>query len=392
MMEHWIWLTTRQGLNKPTQSRLLRCFGDPEKVYHASVAQLQEVTGVTAKGLEALEDKNLTPSQEILAKCRHKGIGLLTMDDPQYPQNLREIADPPLLLYYLGTLPDWKTKPIIGAVGTRSCSDYGLRAGEKLGHDLSRGGAVVVSGMAEGVDTAVLTGVLSAEGTPVVFLAGGVDVVYPVSNSSLYRKILTRGCVLSEHPPGTKHARWNFPHRNRLISGISQGILVVEAPEKSGALITAHHARKQGREVYVVPSPIDLSSGRGSNALLKNGAIITQDAWDILERYKTSLQGLKKNCQILVKQEKAIPNVPKEKKIIDNPGKQPYIDVEKKPAVYSPREQAIIHELLAGPRLTDEIINDCGLSKQEALAVMTMLEIRGLVRRLPGNLMTLNET
>lgn len=392
MMEYWIWLTTQQGLNKKAQYQLIRSFGDPKQVYDASCRQLQEVPGLTAKGLEALGQKDLTNAKQILAKCRNKGIKLLTVADPQYPQQLRGIIDPPLVLYYLGTLPAWEGKPIIGAVGTRSCSDYGLRAGEKLGYELSRGGAVVVSGMAEGVDTAVLKGALNAQGTPVVFFAGGVDVVYPVANSGLYRKILTQGCVLSEHPPGTKHIKWNFPQRNRLISGISQGVLVVEAPEKSGALITARHALEQGRQVYVVPSPIDQSSGRGSNALLKNGATIAQEAWDILEHYQGSFQGLNKICRILEKQENASENSSKAKKIIDNQGKQPYIDVEKKPAVHSPSEQAIIDQLYSGPRLTDEIINDCGLTKQEALAVMTMLEIRGLLHRLPGNLMMLNET
>ena len=389
MMEHWIWLTTRQGLNKKTKYQLIRSLGDPKQVYDASCHELQEVT---SKGMEALEEKDLTQAQQILAKCRNKGIKLLTIADPQYPQQLRGIWDPPLVLYYLGNLPDWNEKPVIGAVGTRSSSDYGLRAGEKLGYELSRGGAVVVSGMAEGVDAAVLKGVLSADGTPVVFLAGGVDVVYPVANSGLYRSVLTQGCVLSEYPPGTKHQKWNFPQRNRLISGISQGVLVVEAPEKSGALITARHALEQGREVYGVPSPSDQSSGRGSNALLKNGATMAQEAWDILEHYQGSFRGLSKTCRNLEKQENASENLPKAKKIIDNQGKQPYIDVEKKPAVHSPAEQAIIDQLCLGPRLTDEIINDCGLAKQEALAVMTMLEIRGLLRRLPGNLMTLNET
>ena len=383
MLEHWIWLATRQGLNKRIQYHLLRSFEDPEQVYDATEQALQEVPGITAKALEVLADKSLTQAQQILSKCRHKGIGCLTMDDPDYPRQLLGIMDPPLVLYYLGNLPDWNTRPVIGAVGTRSCSDYGLRAGEKLGHELSSCGAVVVSGMAEGVDTAVLTGVLSAEGTPVVFFAGGVDVVYPVSNSGLYRKILSRGCVLSEYPPETKHAKWHFPVRNRLISGISQSVLVVEAPEKSGALITARHAQKQGREVYVVPSPIDASSGQGSNTLLKNGAFIAQSAWDILEHHRAAFPGI---CKGLT-QEKASQNSQKEKKVIDNKGKQPYIDVEKKRAVYSPREQAILDQLRSGPRLTDEVINDCGLPKSEALAVMTMLEIRGILRRLPGNLM-----
>lgn len=387
MLEHWIWLATRQGLNKRTQYELIRCFGDPLRVYRASAEDLKESPGITAKGLEALEDKSLEQATKILSQCEKKNIQILTLEDPGYPRRLGGIYDPPIVLYYLGVLPDWETKPMIGAVGTRSCSDYGIRTGEKFGYELSRCGAAVVTGMAEGVDTAILKGVLSAEGTPVVFLAGGVDVVYPVENSDLYQKLLTRGCILSEYPPEAKHMKWNFPVRNRLISGISHAVLVVEAPEKSGALITACHAMKQGRQVYVVPSPIDANSGQGSNALLKDGASMVQCAWDILEPYRREYEGISDCCRSPENDQKKTQIPPKQKKVIDNSGKPPYIDVEKKPAVRSPQEQAIIDQLLAGPRLTDAVINDCGLPKPEALAVMTMLEIRGVLRRLPGNLM-----
>ena len=387
MLEYWIWLATRQGLRKQTQYELLRCLEDPRQVYLASREVLQEVPGVTVKDLEALEDKSLVQAELILAKCRKKNIQLLILADPDYPRNLRGITDPPVLLYYLGTLPDWNRKPVIGAVGTRSCSDYGARAGEKLGYELSCCGGLVVSGMAQGIDTSILKGVLSAGGAPVVFLAGGVDVVYPAENSGLYRKVLSCGCILSEYPPETKHRKWHFSHRNRLISGISNAVMVVEAPEKSGALITARHAMEQGRQVYVVPGPIDVSSSQGSNALLKKGACIAQRGWDILEHCQSTYQGIFDGCRNLEKQEKIQENPPKQKKVIDNSHKPPYIDVEKKPEVRSPQEQAIIDQLLTGPRLTDEVINDCGLPRGEALAVMTVLEIRGILRRLPGNLM-----
>jgi len=392
MLEHWIWLAIRQGLNKRTQYELIRCFADPEAVYRASAEDLRGVPGVTSKALEALEDKSLDQATKILSQCEKKNIQILTLDDPGYPRRLRGIYDPPIVLYYLGVLPDWETKPMIGAVGTRRCSDYGLRSGEKFGYELTRCGAAVVSGMAEGVDTAILEGVLSAEGTPVVFLAGGVDVIYPAENSDLYGKLISHGCVLSEYPPESKHMKWNFPVRNRLISGISDAVLVVEAPEKSGALITARHAMEQGRQVYVVPSPIDVTSGQGSNALLKDGAHMAQCAWDILERYQSEYKRISDCCRSPENNQKVPQKTPKEKKVIDNSGKPPYIDVEKKPAVRSPQEQKVIDQLLAGPRLTDAVINDCGLPKGEALAVMTMLEIRGVLRRLPGNLIALNET
>lgn len=402
MLVHWIWLATRQGVNKRTQYELVRQFGDPEDVHRAPREGLMAVPGLTPKALEALEDKALDNARAILNRCRQNDIHLLTLRDTGYPQRLLGIYDPPLLLYYRGILPEWEAQPVIGAVGTRSCSDYGVRSGEQLGYQLTLCGGCVVSGMAEGIDASILTGVLKAGGTAAIFLAGGVDVIYPAENRSLYGQLLSRGgCILSEQPPGTKPFKSHFPVRNRLISGISNAVLVVEAPEQSGALITARHAMEQGREVYAVPGPIDATTCKGSNALLKSGAQIAQSGWDILENYRDSYEGVqnrlvepshRKNGENpVLNREKPGQIRSKQKKVIDNGGQPPYIDVEKKPAARSPQEQAIIDRLLAGPRLTDAVINECGLPRGEALAAMTMLEIQGVLQRLPGNLMALNE-
>lgn len=403
MLVHWIWLATRQGLNKIAQYELVQRFGDPEEVYRASEEALRRISGLTPKGLASLKEKSLDQSRGILHHCRQNEIHLLTLKDTGYPQRLRGIYDPPILLFYRGSLPDWEARPFIGAVGTRYCSQYGIRSGLRLGEQLSRCGGCVASGMAEGIDAAILSGVLAAKGSPVVFLAGGVDVIYPAENRSLYYEILSGGgCILSEQPPGVKPAKWLFPVRNRLISGISNAVLVVEAPEQSGALITARHAMEQGREVYVVPGLIDAESCQGSNALLKTGAQIAQNGWDILESFQDCYEGLQdrtKDCTAgsnrgansTVHHEKTARKSSKEKKVIDNSSKPPYIDVEKNAAVRSPGEQAIVRQLLSGPRLTDGVINDCGLPKGEALAAMTMLEIQGVLRRLPGNLVALKE-
>lgn len=403
MLVHWIWLATRQGLSKQALYELIRQCGDPEAVYRASEEALRTVPGVTNKGLASVKEKALEPSYEILNHCRENEIHLLTLEDEKYPRRLRGIQDPPILLFYRGSLPNWEAQPVIGAVGTRHCSQYGIRSGQRLGEQLTLCGGCVVSGMAEGIDTAVLRGVLAAKGSPVIFLAGGVDVIYPAENRSLYQEILTcGGCVLSEQPPGVKPSRWRFPVRNRLISGISNAVLVVEAPEKSGALITARHALNQGRQVYVVPGPIDVESCQGTNALLKTGAQIAQNGWDILvscqDRYPGLRDRTKEAAGTLIfgvepaaAEKKTVRKSSNEKKVIDNGRKQPYIDVEKKAAVRSPAEQAIVSQLLSGPRLTDAVIYECGLSKSEALAAMTMLELQGVVHRLPGNLMALNE-
>jgi DNA processing protein len=386
MLEYWIWLATRQGLNKRKQYELLQRFGDPEAVYR-SFAQAED----------------LQQAQQILNRCREQGIQLLTLEDPRYPRRLKGIYEPPLLLYYRGSLPDWEAKPVIGAVGTRRCSRYGLRCAHRMAQQLTLCGATVVSGMAEGIDTGVLNGALAAGGAPAVFLAGGVDMIYPAGNRGLYQQILNcGGCILSEQPPGIGHAKWLFPLRNRLISGISNGLLVVEAPEKSGALITARHAIEQGRAVFAVPGPIDAQSCSGSNALLRDGARIAQSGWDLLRDYQDQFEGLsdrtespgnilKNPVEMPLFQRKTSQYQPKVKKTIDKESKQLYSDLDKKPAAGTPQEQAIMDQLLSGPKLTDEVINDCALPKGEALAVMTLLEIKGAIRRLPGNLLALNE-
>ena len=386
MLEYWIWLATRQGLNKRKQYELLQRFGDPEAVYR-SFAQAED----------------LQQAQQILNRCHEQGIQLLTLEDPRYPQRLKGIYEPPLLLYYRGSLPDWEAKPVIGAVGTRRCSQYGLRCAHRMAQQLTLCGATVVSGMAEGIDTGVLNGALAAGGAPAVFLAGGVDMIYPAGNRGLYQQILNcGGCILSEQPPGVGHAKWLFPLRNRLISGISNGLLVVEAPEKSGALITARHAIEQGRAVFAVPGPIDAQSCSGSNALLQEGARIAQSGWDLLRDYQDQFEGLsdrtessgnilKNPVEMPLFQRKTSQYQPKVKKTIDKESKQLYSDLDKKPAAGTPQEQAIMDQLLSGPKLTDEVINDCALPKGEALAVMTLLEIKGAIRRLPGNLLALNE-
>lgn len=386
MLEYWIWLATRQGLNKRKQYELLQRFGDPEAVYRSFA-----------------EAEDLKQAQQILNRCHEQGIWLLTLEDPRYPQRLKGIYEPPLLLYYRGSLPDWEAKPVIGAVGTRSCSQYGLRCAHRMAQQLTLCGATVVSGMAEGIDTGVLNGALAAGGAPAVFLAGGVDMIYPAGNRGLYQQILNcGGCILSEQPPGVGHAKWLFPLRNRLISGISNGLLVVEAPEKSGALITARHAMEQGRAVFAVPGPIDAQSCSGSNALLQEGARIAQSGWDLLRDYQDQFEGLadrtessgnilKNPVEMPLFQRKTSQYQPKVKKTIDKESKQLYSDLDKKPAAGTPQEQAIMDQLLSGPKLTDEVINDCALPKGEALAVMTLLEIKGAIRRLPGNLLALNE-
>lgn len=396
MLLHWIWLATRQGLNERTKYELLRQFSAPEDIYRDTGAGYRDIPGINAQGLKSLMDKSLEQARGILDQCREKNIRVLTLEDPAYPHRLRGIHAPPVLLYCKGSLPDWQERPMIGAVGTRQASDYGVQAARQLGYELVAGGACLVSGVARGIDAAVLTGALEARGKPVIFLAGGLDVISPVENRWLYQQVEKQGCLLSEYPPGTQHLSWHYRERNRLISGIANGVLVVEAPEKSGALITARHAMEQGRDVFAVPGPIHSKTARGSNALLRDGAIMVMEGWDILENYQAAYPGKLQRLQASFQCENTPPQRGKSrseerehKKVIDKCPSPPYIDVETKPAATA-QEQAILDLLMDGPKLADELIARSGVSYTEALSAMTVLELRGCLRRLPGNLIARN--
>ena len=395
-MLYWIWLATRQGLSQRTKYELPGHFDTLEELYRA--ADYGHIPGITEKGYGSLADKSLEEARDILQKCRQKGIRLLSCHDPAYPNRLRGIQAPPVLLYYLGQLPSWEQQPVIGGVGTRNATDYGIGVARQLGYELTAGGGCLVSGMAKGIDGALLSGAMKAKGKPVIILAGGVDVISPRENKHLYEYVGERGCILSEYPPETQHLSWHFRERNRLISGVSDGVLVVEAPEKSGALITADHAQQQGRQVFAVPGPIHQQACKGSNGLLRDGATMVQEGWDILRNYQPLYPGKLKPVQ--AKMEGENPSPPrgksptleqKHKKIIDKCPPRTYIDVETKPAA-NPQERAILELLNQGPRLADELIAQSGLPYAQALSTVTVLELRGCLRRLPGNLIARIET
>lgn len=402
MLIHWLWLATRSGLNDRRKLAVLRCFQDPEDAYYAE--SYQDVEDLTVEEAESLQDKSLTQAKNILAQCTDKDIRLLTFHDKEYPKRLKNISDPPLVLYYKGTLPDFDSAPVIGVVGTRIASSYGCMVARRMGYQIGECGGMLVSGCAKGIDAKAMQGALEANSVAVGVLGSGVDVVYPVGNRWLFEELERRGCLISEFPPETPPVKWNFPKRNRIISGMSCGVLVVEAPQKSGALITARQAAEQGRDVFVVPGNIDVPTCAGSNALLRDGAMMATTGWDILSEYQAIFPD--KMCRkdevpveekqtLMVAQEPLLPGKEKrsrrkkEKIIVDNGQQSAYIDVDKKLSSLNREEQAIVEQLKQGHQLMDDIIAGCGMPAGQALAVLTMLQVKGVVTRLPGNRLTL---
>ena len=402
MLEHWLWLAHRPGLNDHKKLVLLEHLGSPENVYDGEESEYREVEGITPGGMEALFDKNLDPYARALETCQKENIRIVTIRDEDYPDRLKSIYDPPLVLYYKGTLPNFDGNPTIAIVGTRTASAYGQSVARNMAQEITRCGGLVVSGMAKGIDSAAMEGAIAENGRAVGVLGCGVDVIYPRSSKVLYAKTMTQGCILSEFLPGTEPFRWNFPRRNRIISGLSNGVVVVEAPEKSGSLITARCALDQGRDVFVVPGNITLAGFAGSNRLLRDGAGAVSCGWDVMSEYtgmfpdKIRRDDCPKHRQDVPKE---VPEVPqkvaqkpkiprkqpeKTKKDIDNDASAPYIDLKTTLQGLSAEEQAIVTAIEAGERLLDEVSAECGLPSGKLISTLTMLEMKRIIVRLPG--------
>ena len=286
-LKYWVWLATLPGLGTRTRIQLLEHFDSPEDIYYADEGELLLTPDITKAQAALLADKSLERTEQVLADCARDGQFILTMGDSLYPNRLRTIFDPPILLYGKGALPVFDDEVAVTVVGTRSCTPYGVRAASQLGYELSKQGALLVSGMAKGIDGEALKGALRAGGFTAAVLGGGADVIYPAENRRLYQDIAATGVILSEYPPGTVPKADHFPVRNRLLSALSLATVVVEAPEKSGALITAATALEQGREVFAVPGPFDAPMSRGTNALIREGAGLVCEAWDVLSFYES---------------------------------------------------------------------------------------------------------
>lgn len=286
-LKYWVWLNSLRGLSNQTKLALLEHFGTPESIYYADGGELPLVEGFRSFDLETLSDKSLAETDRILGDCDRLGIRILTLQDTEYPARLKNIYDPPLLLYLKGRMPAVDEEVTVAMVGTRKATPYGIRSAEELGYGLGKQGAVLVSGLAEGIDAAAIRGALRAGGRVISVLGGGIDVIYPKENRYLYEDLAASGALLSEYAPGTEPKGEHFPIRNRIIAGLSLATVVVEAPlHRSGALNTAHTALEQGRDVFAVPGAIDAPMSRGCNALIREGAILAGDAWDILKEYQ----------------------------------------------------------------------------------------------------------
>lgn len=390
MLKYWAWLAELPGLKGPARLALLRHFGSPEDLFFADREELLLAEDVPPGQAELALNRDLSAADRILADCQRLGQRILTIQDAGYPQRLRNIFDPPLVLYVKGRMPVIDEEAAVAVVGTRDCTPYGTASAERLSQELAACGAVVVTGLARGVDSAAARGALRAGGTVVGVTGSGLDVVYPPENGDLYADVAAAGALLSEYPPGSPPDKHHFPARNRIMSGLSVASLVVEAPDRSGALITARLALEQGREVYAVPGPISAPASTGCNRLIRDGAGLAAEGWDILRDFQERFPEKLRPAGELP----AWTPLPARRRAAPEPRRRPEAALapEKGPSLrtVSPEgltdDQAALLGILAAeePAQVDGLIQATGIPARRVSSALTMLEIDGMVRQHSG--------
>jgi DNA processing protein len=355
----WFYLKSVPGIGNHLYKRLVDRFSSPEIVFQSSPQQLLEVEGISTRQTDAI--LNYKPAGRIrteLDRAHQRGYKIITLNDPVYPALLREIPDPPPLLYICGALDGLEKN--VAVVGSRNATAYGISTTQKLCADLVAFNLTIVSGMAVGIDTAAHQGALAAKGKTIAVLGSGFNKIYPSENVNLFRRIAEAGAVISEFTLDTEPEAHNFPIRNRIISGMSMGTVVVEATRKSGSLITARLAAEQNREVFAVPGSIQSFKSTGTHTLIKQGAKLVENAQDVLEELTAFIA----------------PRCPTEDR---NPGPKA-TDVPLLPS----DEMAVFKVLSPYPEHIDAIVRKTGTEPGKLLGLLLQLELKGMVHQLPG--------
>jgi len=362
----WLALTLTPGLASRLSARLLREFGAPDDIFCAPLKRL-EACNLQAPVAQAIYKKDaFKRAEKELATVRRIGCRLINWSDPEYPASLLQIYDPPVLLYVRGDA-NILNLPSLSIVGTRRPTLYGSQMAERMGRDLAARGLVIVSGMARGIDALGHKGVMAVHGRAIGVLGTGIDVCYPKENKKLYEQVLERGAIISEFPPGTHPAPENFPIRNRIVAGIPLGVVVVEGAQYSGSLITARLAMEFGREVFGVPGNATQSVSFAPNLLIKQGAKLVTSAEDVIEELPTPVRAALTQAEAPEAEQRNLlvsaSLTGSAKKIYD------LLDAEH-------------------PRHIDDIVETSGLNSSEVLATLFELEMKNVVRQLPGKQFT----
>ena len=403
----WVWLSRCCTPGSGTFDLLLRAFDSPYEIYTANEAELRQVLSRYDKDLPRLLDKDTTAAEKTLHFCNVTGVGLIPYDDPRYPTALRSIASPPVLLYCRGILPQMNGRLSVAVVGTRKMSDYGKRMAFEISRDLARAGAIVVSGLALGIDGVANAAAINGGGETVAVLGSGIDIIYPSAHARLADAVSRHGAVITEFAPGTRPEGRNFPIRNRIISGLAQATAVIEADRKSGALITARKALQQERILYALPGRVDEAGSEGPSILLRDGARLLTSADDILTDFEKLYSDKINIFRLLERSPFVIDAVLKSMKVYTKEERKTVLPHERKPEPpaptppikRSPSEEERIAKVLSalGPQaeklyrmlpsdggISCDEIADSGIPIPDVLAITASLEIEGLLEVMPG--------
>lgn len=358
-IKYWLALARVEGVGNITYKALIDEFNVPEAVFEAPLKRLEEIHGIAKK--TALNIKNFKEWEWVdkeIALIKKHDVKFLRMSDADYPHALLSIADPPPYLYVKGSVSE-QDDNAIAIVGTRLPTHYGISAAESISRELAVAGITIVSGMARGIDSAAHRSAIAGNGRTIAVLGSGIDVIYPPENKKLYEDIMENGAVVSEFSMGAEPLAAHFPRRNRIISGLVKGVLVIEASEKSGSLITAQLALDYGRDVFALPGNATSPKSKGTNKLIKQGAKLVEDARDILEEMSISVgAGFK-------------------------PAPTIHHTTKKMPPHLSSEEEKII-ALLDDPCFIDTIIQKTGLSASRASTILLDMELKGLIEQQAG--------
>ena len=392
-IKYWVWRSAQTGVSSAAKAALLRHYGDAETAFFAPHGEFGRIKGVSAGDAAVLEGRDMSGVENILAECRRLDIRPVTMRDADYPRRLRNIFAPPAVIYVKGKLPELDDEAAIAVIGTRKASPYGLKMGSRLAYEIVKCGGIVVSGLTSGVDAAAARGALMADGVCI----GVLGTSHEEEKGRLARDVAARGALISEYPPGTQPLRSHFRDRNRITAGISVGVAVVEAPEKSGALLFAAEANEQGKEIFAVPGNVDAPNSAGTISLMQEGAKPVRTGWDILCEFEAlfpeKLQPAE-NVEMpdIGKNQAETGEIEAEsgKKGIDKEKSRGYIDLKEQLAQLSEEQLRIISAIDKGASHIDDVIENTGLSTPKVLAQLTVLEIKGFIKREPGKRISLN--
>ena len=397
-LKYWLWLTSRKRMEARKVLAVLDCFVTPERAYYADGEEYGQLPG-SPGAWSGLLDKSMDLPDRILADCDRLGVDIMTLQDADYPQRLRQLADPPAVLYWRGKKLRVDDEAAIAVVGAREPSEYGRMAAEKFGLELSAGGALVVSGIAQGVDGCAIRGALKGGGPVISLLAGGVDRITPKEHRFLAEDVAAVGALVSEYPPGTEPRGDHYRPRNRILSGLSLGVLAVECRPFGGTMLTVNHALEQDRDVFAVPGPIDAQMSEGTNRLIQQGAKLVTCGRDILEEYwdrfpqkLASAAPLPPQVAQARLEEPREPDRQPEREAVPpagEAGEAPAPGRERVPRGeqknrFTDDELTILAALADKPLGADEIVERTQIPARYVLSALTMLQVQGAVEERPG--------